>query len=177
MFHQEIFQEGPKTEPRSTHMSFPYRTLHSRRWPPDFEKSVERNFEFGPFADPGCHLKSRGLISGPFAWNAILRFLRKWPKMAQNLSCWKISKDKKCWNGLFLVATLSQHTAKYFPRKFSTGNFSVRPEIGAPVRASALYYSSSTQAKVGATFPKMCFSQKWQLLAWATWDQCAKTPP
>ena len=146
MFHQEIFQEGPKTEPRSTHMSFPYRTLHSRRWPPDFEKSVERNFEFGPFAAPGCHLESWGLILRPFAWNAILRILRIWPKMPQKLCCWKISKDKTGSSGLFFLATLSQHAAKEFPRMFSTGNFPVRHEIGAPVRASALYFSSSTPA-------------------------------
>ena len=142
MFHQEIFQEGPKTEPRSTYMSFLYRTLHSRKWPPDFEKSVQINFLFGPYAAPGCHLKSRGLIPGPFAWNVILRILWIWPKMPLKLSCWKISKDKTGSSGLFLMATLSQHTAKEFPGKFSTGNFSVRPEIGAPVRASALYHSS-----------------------------------
>ncbi len=98
--------------------------LHKLKWRPGFEKSVEKTFAFGPFAAPECHLDSWGLIPWPLSPNMILTFLRIWPKLCQKLGCWKIPKDKPDSNGLFLGATLSQHTASHFQRKLFTGNFS-----------------------------------------------------
>ena len=56
--------------------------------------------------------------------------------MGQKLGFWKISKDKTGSNGLFLVATLSQHAAKYFLEEFSPESFSGQAEIVAQVEAS-----------------------------------------
>ncbi len=70
-----------------------------------------------------------------------------WPKcdidnftnMAKNEPKTELLK-KTGSNGLFLEATLSQHTAKYNAGNFSTGNFSGRPEIEAPVGARQVYF-------------------------------------
>ena len=68
--------------------------LHKLKWVLDSEKSLERNFEFGPNAGPGCHLEPWGLTLGPLAWNAILKNCRVWPKMGPKLRLRKTSKDQ-----------------------------------------------------------------------------------
>ncbi len=108
LFPQEIFQGKPKTGPRCQQVVFTTVALHRLKRVPRFEKSVHRNFEFGPDAALGCHPESQGLILGPQLLNATSRFWPKWPKVSQKMMCWKTSKNNSAPNGLFLVAPLSQ---------------------------------------------------------------------
>ena len=72
--------------PRSKSVMLTKTPLHKLKWVLDSEKSLGRNFEFGPNVAHGCHLESWGLILGPFGGNAILRICGIWPKMGQKLS-------------------------------------------------------------------------------------------
>ena len=53
-------------------MEFTTVAPHKLKYVPDSEKSVEKSFEFGPNAGPGCHVESWGLTTGPFDGTAIL---------------------------------------------------------------------------------------------------------
>ena len=61
--------------------------LHKLKCMACFEKSVEKNAEFGPNAAHGCHPESQRLILEPHSQNAALRNLRKLSKMDRKVSC------------------------------------------------------------------------------------------
>ena len=129
--HKKFFQGGLKSRPRQKRVKFTTVVLHKLKWVSHLEKYVEKTFELGPNDAHGCHLQSLGLTPGLLNRNAILRICRIWAKICQKLSSCKISQDQNCSNEIFLLATLSQQSAKQFSRTFSLENFSVRAEIVA----------------------------------------------